>query len=117
MKTETSGATDTLRVTTTRVCDAQEQCPVYQVNHGAIHHRVIRDGDWVRLGQSPDRVHRVEAVTTDYGPHLGRFSIKGSPRMLAAVMLVLDNKSVIYVDADVEKICPSCKGRVISFNL
>lgn len=116
MKKDSAGAGDTLTVRVHRGCRLKDKCPVYQVNNGGVFERVIRPGDTVRLDQDSSRIHRVTNVTTDYGPHLGRFSMGGESKLLAAAMLVLDNNSVIYVSSIVEKICPVCQETVTDFN-
>lgn len=106
------GVTDRLTVTVTSHCELKERCPADQVRRGLVHERVIKGGDTVLIdGQR----HTVRTVTTDYGPHLGRFSIRGEARQLAAAMLVLDHGATRYVDDTVEKICPSCAQLVVDF--
>jgi len=116
VKKENTAASDTLRIKTTRTCPLGKRCPVYLVNAGMTPGRVIRAGDTIRLDKDPNHIHRVVSVTTDYGPHLGRFMIGGKSEQLAAAMLILDNKSVIYVRSNVEKICASCREVVVTFD-
>jgi hypothetical protein len=112
-----AGVSDKLTVTIERRCPLEGHCPAHRAVNGDVSHRVIKPGDTVRLQRDDTQVHEVLNVTTDYGPHLGRYSIRGKPRKLAAAMLVLDNRATRYVDADVQKICPQCRALVVDFGL
>lgn len=117
MKSEVSGVQDKLTVKVQRICKLEDQCPAVLCRKGAVYERVIRAGDTVRFAQDDTQVYTVDAVTTDYGPHLGRFSIRGESRRLAAAMLLLTNGATKYVDDTVEKICPHCNSPIVNFNV
>ena len=115
--TEVSGVQENLTVQVHRACKLEDQCPSVLCRKGAVHERVLRAGDTVRFHKSDDEIYTVDAVTTDFGPHLGRFTIRGESRRLAAAMLLLDNGATKYIDETVEKICPHCKSTVVTFGV
>lgn len=111
------GETFSIKIVRDSTCPDGDQCLAAQLKRGLAAHRVIRSGDLVSCA---DHEYTVKEVTTDYGPHLGRFSIRGTPRRLAAALLVLEDAegtmTTKYVDHEVAKLCPSCKCEVIRFD-
>lgn len=80
-----------------------EECQKDKLNRGDHSQRCIRSGDKIRL-KSTEEVHTVTEVTSDYGPHLP-----------SGVILVLKNKGVRYLTADVVKVCKHCHVNVMEF--